>query len=89
MNTCGKCHFYEAAVGTGKDEQGNEFPVGTCFGAPPSVTNGKTEYPTVREDRRACALWVLSIITAAPSDIIAQMKDQGGIIPTSSKRRKP
>lgn len=56
MNTCGKCHFYEIA-GKGKDSAGNEFPVGTCFGAPPSVREGTTEYPTVREDRRECALW--------------------------------
>lgn len=56
MNTCGKCHFYEAA-GLGNDTKGKSFPVGSCFGAPPSVTSNVTEYPTVREDRRECALW--------------------------------
>lgn len=72
MSTCGQCHFYEAA-GKGKDGAGNEFPVGTCFGAPPSVTESKTEYPTVREDRRACALWRAPAPKASTSDIIKEM----------------
>ena len=55
-NTCGKCRFYEAA-GKGRDNADNEFAVGFCFGAPPSVAASRSEYPTVKQDQRECALW--------------------------------
>lgn len=56
VNTCGKCHFYEAA-GKAKNPAGEEFEVGFCFGAPPSATGSTSEYPTVKKTQRECALW--------------------------------
>lgn len=56
MNTCGKCHFYEAGS-TAHMDDGQKFPAGVCYGAPPSVTANRAETPIVREDRRECALW--------------------------------
>lgn len=76
MNTCGKCHFYEAA-GTGKNPSGQEFPVGTCFGAPPSVREGTTEYPTVREDRRECALWRARLPTISDAIREGELRNRG------------
>lgn len=56
MSTCGGCDFYEPG-GEARTDSGETFPAGVCFGAPPSVTNNRTEYPSVREDRRQCALF--------------------------------
>jgi hypothetical protein len=56
MKTCGDCFFYEPA-GMGRDGRGEPAEVGTCFGAPPTVTPTGSTPPIVGKIRRACALF--------------------------------
>lgn len=86
MNTCGKCHFYEGGS-TATMANGDEFPAGACFGAPPSVTAKKVETPIVREDRRACALWRAIPMKASTTSDIKQMRNRRSVINTKGKTR--